>query len=167
MTMSAEWARRLTDDDEWIVRTALSSIASDLEKVADEAKRANPGGPIDRVEGRHPRERSALPRSARPDRAGRCRGDPPCLSPRSRRADRFFTHYDMQWGTVERLNYTDRDRTHGVTGSPLPDTSWYDVRYDNGRTSTLDDAHGDWEMARMVPPQIAERYGYGRDPKAV
>jgi hypothetical protein len=81
--------------------------------------------------------------------------------------DRFFTHYDMQWGTVERLNYTDRDRTHGVTGSPLPDTSWYDVRYDNGRTSTLDDAHGDWEMARMVPPQIAERYGYGRDPKAV
>jgi hypothetical protein len=81
--------------------------------------------------------------------------------------DRFWTHYDYRWGTVIALHHTVRDAVHGVTGDPLPDTTWYDVRYDNGRTSTLDDAHGDWEMARMVPPQIAERYGYGRDPKAV
>jgi hypothetical protein len=31
----AEWARHLTDDDEWVVRTALANIASDLERVAD------------------------------------------------------------------------------------------------------------------------------------
>jgi rubredoxin len=80
--------------------------------------------------------------------------------------DRFFTHYDMKWGTVQRIGRTDRGRTHGVTRNPLPDTTWYDVRYDKGGTSLLDDAHGDWEQARMVPPDIAKAYGYGSDPKA-
>ena len=55
---------------------------------------------------------------------------------------------------------------HGVTGNPLPDTTWYDVRNDDGSTDLLDDAHGDWDMARLVPPHIASRYGYGSDPKA-
>lgn len=32
-----EWARHLTDDDEWIVRTALANVAADLERVADVA----------------------------------------------------------------------------------------------------------------------------------
>lgn len=31
----AEWARHLTDEDEWVVRTALANLASDLERVAD------------------------------------------------------------------------------------------------------------------------------------
>ncbi len=91
----------------------------------------------------------------------------PMSEPAFKPGDRFFTHYDMQWGTVEEVGTTYRDQTHGVTGDPLPDTTWYEVRYDNGRTSNLDDAHGDWDMARMVPPQIAERYGYGSDPKAI
>jgi hypothetical protein len=30
----------------------------------------------------------------------------------------------------------------------------------------MDDAHGNWDMARIVPPHIAERYGYGSDPRA-
>jgi hypothetical protein len=77
---------------------------------------------------------------------------------------RVFTHYDMKWGTVERINTTYRDQTHGVTGSKLPDTTWYDVKYDGGGTSLLDDAHGNWDMARIVPPHIAKRYGYGDDP---
>jgi hypothetical protein len=77
---------------------------------------------------------------------------------------RVFTHYDMQWGTVVKLNTTYRDQTHGVTGSKLPDTTWYDVKYDDGSTSLLDDAHGNWDMARIVPPHIAKRYGYGDDP---
>jgi hypothetical protein len=29
----------------------------------------------------------------------------------------------------------------------------------------LDDGGGDWELARIIPPQIAKRYGYGSDPK--
>jgi hypothetical protein len=29
----------------------------------------------------------------------------------------------------------------------------------------VDDAHGNWEMARVVPPGIAEYYGHGTDPK--
>lgn len=27
------WARHLTDDDEWVVRTALANVASDLDKA--------------------------------------------------------------------------------------------------------------------------------------
>src|SRR3954452_3710385 len=82
--------------------------------------------------------------------------------------DRFWTHYDYRWGTVVKLNHTVRDATHGVTGNKLHDTTWYDVHYDGdpeGVSSMLDDAHGNWEMARMLPPHIAKRYGYGDDPK--
>lgn len=35
--VAPSWARLMRDDDEWTVRTALSCIASDLEKVADTA----------------------------------------------------------------------------------------------------------------------------------
>jgi hypothetical protein len=85
--------------------------------------------------------------------------------PQFKPGDRFWTHYDYKWGTVVSLNTTYRDQTHGVTGDKLPDTTWYDVKYDDGGTSLLDDAHGNWDMARMVPPHIAKRYGYGDDPK--
>lgn len=85
--------------------------------------------------------------------------------PKFKPGDRFFTHYDMKWGTVERISHTYRGQIHGVTGTPLPDTTWYEVRYDDGSTSNLDDAHGDWEMARMVPEHIAVLHGYGSDPK--
>jgi hypothetical protein len=81
-------------------------------------------------------------------------------------ADRAFSHYLMAWVTVVREHHTVRGAVHGVTGSPLPDTTWYEVQPDGGGCEVmLDDAHGDWDMARMVPPQIAERYGYGSDPK--
>ena len=79
--------------------------------------------------------------------------------------DRVFSHYVMKWGTVEKINETRRGDKHGVTGSPLPDTTWYTVRFDNGSTERLDDAHGDWDMARLVPPHIARRHGYGDDPQ--
>jgi hypothetical protein len=39
--MPAEWARYLTDDDEWVVRTALANVASDLERVAEHADTAD------------------------------------------------------------------------------------------------------------------------------
>jgi hypothetical protein len=42
----------------------------------------------------------------------------------------------------------------------------YDGDPEGHVSSMLDDAHGNWDMARMVPPRIAERYGYGADPKA-
>ena len=86
--------------------------------------------------------------------------------PQFKPGDRFFTHYDMQWGDVISISNTVRAAHHGVTGEPLPDTTWYRVKYDNGDTGLLDDAHGNWDMARMVPPHIAKRYGYGEDPKA-
>jgi hypothetical protein len=79
--------------------------------------------------------------------------------------DRVFTHYDMKWGTVERIGQTVRGAVHGVTGAVLPDTTWYTVRYDDGGSAMLDDAHGNWNMARIVPPHIARRFGYGSDPK--
>jgi hypothetical protein len=85
--------------------------------------------------------------------------------PQFKPGDRFFTHYDMKWGTVVSENTTYRNQTHGVTGSKLPDTTWYNVKYDDGSTSLLDDAHGNWDMARIVPPHIAKRFGYGDDPK--
>lgn len=90
----------------------------------------------------------------------------PQTEPQFKPGDRFWTHYDYQWGTVVKLNHTVRGAVHGVTGDPLPDTTWYEVKYDDGATSLLDDAHGNWEMARMVPPHIAQRYGYGTDPQA-
>lgn len=67
--------------------------------------------------------------------------------------DRCFSHYTMQWGTIEDVLETRRGDTHGVTGEPLPDTTWYAVRNDDGRVHMLDDAHGDWGMARIVPPR--------------
>jgi hypothetical protein len=72
--------------------------------------------------------------------------------PQFKPGDRFFTHYDMKWGTVVSENTTYRNQTHGVTGSKLPDTTWYNVKYDDGSTSLLDDAHGNWDMARMSRP---------------
>jgi hypothetical protein len=89
--------------------------------------------------------------------------------PQFKEGDRFWTHYDYRWGTVLAVKETRRGDVHGVTGSKLPDTTWYDVHYDGdpeGRVSSmLDDAHGNWDMARMVPPHIARRFGYGDDPK--
>jgi len=85
--------------------------------------------------------------------------------PQFKVGDRVFTHYDMKWGTVKKIDTTYRDQKHGVTGTPLPDTTWYEVEYDNDAgTALLDDAHGNWDMARIVPPHIAKRYGYGDDP---
>ena len=88
----------------------------------------------------------------------------PVFSP----GDRVFSHYAMKWGTVVSVKETVRDSVHGVTGSPLPDTTWYEVAMDgatNGAVELLDDAHGNWDMARIVPPAIATRYGYGTDPR--
>jgi hypothetical protein len=85
--------------------------------------------------------------------------------PQFKKDDRVFSHYSMKWGTVERVQNTVRDAMHGVTGSRLPDTTWYRVRSDDGSIELLDDAHGDWEMARIVPPHIAKANGYGTDPK--
>ena len=84
--------------------------------------------------------------------------------PQFKVGDRCFTHYDMKWGTVAAIDKTYRDQKHGVTGNPLPDTTWYHVKYDDGGASLLDDAHGDWDMARILPPNIAADFGYGVDP---
>ena len=86
--------------------------------------------------------------------------------PQFKVGDRAFSHYTMKWGTVESEDRTYRGHTHGVTGNPLPDTTWYNVKNDDGTTDLLDDAHGDWDMARLVPPHIAKRYGYGDDPRS-
>lgn len=66
--------------------------------------------------------------------------------------DRVFTHYEMKWGTITKVLYTEGD------------TTWYKVKYDDGSSNMMDDAHGNWDMARVVPPHIAKRFGYGDDP---
>lgn len=88
--------------------------------------------------------------------------------PQFKPGDRVFSHYEMDWGTVEGILHTVRGAKHGVTGDALPDTTWYDVRFDKAShgTTMMDDAHGNWDMARIVPPHIATRYGYGKDPQA-
>jgi len=85
--------------------------------------------------------------------------------PAFQEGDRVFSHYAMQWGTVEAEDHTVRGSTHGVTGDALPDTTWYRVRMDDGSQELLDDAHGNWDLARIIPPAVASRYGYGADPK--
>lgn len=85
----------------------------------------------------------------------------PVFSP----GDRVFSHYAWGWGTVARATRTERDRTHGVTKDPLPDTTWYLVLFDSGDEDLMDDAHGNWDLARIIPPHVAARYGYGTDPK--
>lgn len=80
--------------------------------------------------------------------------------------DRVFSHYAMDWGTIQSVDKTDEPTTHGVTGSPLPGTTWYTVAMDKGRRESFDDADGNWDLARIVPPSVAKRYGYGDDPKA-
>jgi len=93
-------------------------------------------------------------------------------NPHFKVGDRCFSHYTRDaargisgWGTIKRINHTVRNAVHGVTGDPLPDTTWYDIRADEGHIELCDDAHGtDWNMARIVPPDIAKRYGHGDDP---
>lgn len=86
----------------------------------------------------------------------------PLFAPR----DRCFSHYVGDWGTVESVDHVEPAGVHGVTGDPLPASTWYVVRMDSGRVERLDDASGDWELARLIPPAIASRYGYGQDPRA-
>jgi hypothetical protein len=78
--------------------------------------------------------------------------------------DRVFSHYVMAWGTIRRVEKTVTGQRHGVTGDPLPDSTWYTVDFDNGHVHSLDDAHGDWSMARIMPPSVAVSNGYGSDP---
>lgn len=87
--------------------------------------------------------------------------------PKFKLGSRVFTHYEMAWGTVVKVLSTERDRYRQSTGKPedrMDDTTWYDVAYDKGGGNMLDDAHGNWDMARIVPPHIAKRYSYGDDP---
>ena len=72
---------------------------------------------------------------------------------------RVFSHYTMRWGTIERIGH------RGTDADGVEYTTWYDVRSDDGGRDLLDDHDGHWELARIVPPRIAKRYGYGDDPK--
>jgi hypothetical protein len=75
--------------------------------------------------------------------------------------DRVFSYYTMRWGTIERVDHAGTDEDgHQYT-------TWYDVRNDDGTRDLLDDHNGHWQLARIVPPRIAARYGYGKDPRAV
>lgn len=79
--------------------------------------------------------------------------------------DRVFSHYVMDWGTISKIGQTTEPTVHGVTGDPLPGSTWYTVRFDKGITESLDDAGGNWDLARIVPPDVARRYGWGDDPR--
>jgi hypothetical protein len=70
--------------------------------------------------------------------------------------DRVFSHYVMGWGQIVRV-----DPAPASNGS-----RWYRVSMDDGSSELFDDAGGDWMLARIVPPAVAQRYGYGTDPRA-
>lgn len=86
--------------------------------------------------------------------------------PQFKPGDRVFSHYTMRWGTIDHVRNTVEPTPHGVTGNMLPATTWYAVRNDDGGVDYLDDAHGEWDLARIVPPHIARRFGYGDDPRS-
>jgi hypothetical protein len=74
---------------------------------------------------------------------------------RFKTGDRVFSHYVMDWGTVQ---------DDGVSRSGESD-AWYDVRMDKThRIESLNDGGLDIDAARIVSPEIAERFGYGTDP---
>jgi hypothetical protein len=87
--------------------------------------------------------------------------------PRFEPGDRVFSHYVMDWGTIRYVDHTETNRTHGVTGDQLPDTTWYLVAFDDGKCELLDDANGNWDLARIIPARIASLYGYMTDPTAL
>jgi hypothetical protein len=90
--------------------------------------------------------------------------------PQFKEGDRFWTHYDYRWGTVlkpsRRLGAATCMASLEASCLTPPGTTCTTTAIRKVRLSSmLDDAHGNWDMARMVPPHIARRFGYGDDPK--
>lgn len=78
--------------------------------------------------------------------------------------DRCFSHYTMKWGTIEGVA---RERAEQLrNGEPCGTyTTWWWVRNDDGTREMLDDADGNWSLCRVMPPNVAEEFKYGRDPR--
>jgi hypothetical protein len=83
----------------------------------------------------------------------------PAVEPRFNVGDRVFSHYTGKWGSIERIDH------RGTDADGREYTTWYEVRADDGTVDLLDDHDGQWTLARIVPPRIATRYGYGEDPR--
>lgn len=79
--------------------------------------------------------------------------------------DRVFSHYTMKWGTIVSVGSDEPVHREGVE-VPGKTDAWHDVRWDDGTTDYMNDGGGDWDSARVLPPAIAKRYGYGEDPRA-
>lgn len=87
----------------------------------------------------------------------------PLTQPRFKDGDRCFSHYTMKWGTVVKLKERVDVRLRGVATGDID--HWYDVRWDDDSTDLMNDGGSQgWEMARIIPPAVAERFGYGKDP---
>lgn len=71
--------------------------------------------------------------------------------------DRVYTTDGI--GTIQRIDHVERAYRHGVTGDRYPSAVWYRVKLDTGDTNSFDDAGGDWDMARMMPLDMARRAG--------
>lgn len=79
--------------------------------------------------------------------------------------DRVFSHYTMKWGNVVSVDRTEQVRESGVLTSHTD--TWYSVRWDDGTTDLMNDGGTrGWSMCRIMPPHIAERNGWGKDPGA-
>jgi len=87
------------------------------------------------------------------------------------KGDRIFSHYEMKWGTIieignveEVLRQGEPCPIKGMTDEFHTD-AWHTVEWDDGGTSIMNDGGTmGWDMARIIPPHIAKRYGYGDDP---
>lgn len=85
--------------------------------------------------------------------------------PRFKLHDRVFSHYEMAWGTIVRVGKPEPVQHRGEQTDDID--TWHSVEWDapRGGTSIMNDGGTmGWDLARIVPPAIARRYGYGDDP---
>jgi hypothetical protein len=77
--------------------------------------------------------------------------------PRFAIGDRVFTYYDMKWGNIAKIHETQEVKRQGEPTGEFD--TWYDVAMDDGSTGYYNDGGTmGWDMARIIPPDYAQRY---------
>jgi len=71
--------------------------------------------------------------------------------------DRAFSHYQMAWGTVEKVVKTEEVF---MAGDPTGEfDTWYEWRQDDGTTFQMNDGGTmGWDMCRIMPAEIQRRW---------
>lgn len=83
--------------------------------------------------------------------------------PMLKEGERVFSHYVNKWGEIIEQGQRKPLVVDGKETSKFD--TWHVVQWDDGSIDTMNDGDGNWNNARIIPPNIASRYGYGDDPK--